>query len=103
MERSNFQTILIDISGEHFDLKFPTVDSIADLIVKNGSGCLIYKCDLKAGYRQFPVDPYDYPVLGSYWKNYYYLDVVLPMGLHSAAMACQRITNAITHICVIMS
>ncbi|KXJ18189.1 Alpha-1,6-mannosylglycoprotein 6-beta-N-acetylglucosaminyltransferase A [Exaiptasia diaphana] len=85
--------------GENFELKFPTVDSIADLIVKNGSGCFIYKCDLKAAYRQFPVDPYDYPLLGSYWKNYYYFDVVLPMGLRSAAMACQRITNAITHIC----
>lgn len=85
--------------GLHFDLKFPTVDSIADLIVKKGSGCLIYKCDLKAAYRQFPVDPYDYPLLGSYWKDNYYFDIVLPMGLRSAAMACQRITNAITYIC----
>lgn len=28
------------------------------------AGCLIYKRDLKRAYRQFPVDPRDYPSLG---------------------------------------
>lgn len=85
--------------GLEFDLKFPTIDNIADLVVAKGPGCLIYKCDLKAAYRQFSVDPYDFPLLGSYWNNHYYFDVVLPMGLRSAAMACQRITNGIKYIC----
>ena len=33
--------------------------------------------------------------MGFQWHNCYYFDVVLPMGLQSAAMACQCITSAI--------
>ena len=77
---------------------YPTVDSIANLIVAKGQGCLIYKCDLKRAYRQFAVDPYDYPLLGFEWNNEYYFDTVLPMGLRSAAMACQCVTSAVAFI-----
>ena len=55
----------------------------------------LYKRDLKRAYRQFPVDPLDYPLLGYCLKHSLYFDLVLPMGLRSAAMACQRITNAV--------
>ena len=74
-------------------------DHIASLIARKGPGCLIYKCDLRKAYRQFYVDPFDFPLMGFQWNNCYYFDVVLPMGLRSAAMACQRITSAISYIC----
>ena len=60
---------------------------------------MIYKCDLRKAYRQFYVDPYDFPLLGFHWNDCYYFDVVLPMGLRSAAMACQRITSGISYVC----
>ena len=41
------------------------------------------------------MDPYDYPLLGYSWRDQLYFDVRLPMGLRSAAMACQRVTNAV--------
>ena len=85
--------------GEDISLTYPTVDSIASLIWSVGTGCLLYKRDLKRAYRQFPVDPLDYPLLGYCWKHSLYFDLVLPMGLRSAAMACQRITNAVCYIC----
>ena len=85
--------------GVEFALQYPTVDHIASLIARKGSGCLIYKCDLRKAYRQFYVDPFDFPLMGFHWNNCYYFDVVLPMGLWSAAMACQRITSAISYIC----
>ena len=85
--------------GEDVSLTYPTVDSIASLIWSAGAGCLLYKRDLKRAYRQFPVDPLDYPLLGYCWKHSLYFDLVLPMGLRSAAMACQRITNAVCYIC----
>lgn len=85
--------------GEEISLTYPTVDCIASLIWSEGPGCLLYKRDLKRAYRQFPVDPLDYPLLGYCWKHALYFDVVLPMGLRSAAMACQRITNAVCYIC----
>ncbi|KAK3751282.1 hypothetical protein QZH41_002731, partial [Actinostola sp. cb2023] len=84
---------------EDISLVYPTVDSIASLIRASGPGALIYKRDLRRAYRQFPVDPFDYPLLGYRWNDELYFDVVLPMGLRSAAMACQRITNAVCFIC----
>lgn len=76
-------------------LTYPTVDDIADRIVQLGSGCLLFKRDLKRAYRQLPVDPFDYPLLGYSWRDRLFFDVRLPMGLRSAAMACQRVTNAV--------
>ena len=84
--------------AQEFELVYPTVDLIADCVAALGSGCLLFKRDLKRAYRQFPVDPHDYPLLGYYWNGHFYFDVVLPMGLRTAAMACQRSTNAVCYI-----
>lgn len=84
--------------AQEFALVYPTVDLIADRVAALGPGCLLFKRDLRRAYRQFPVDPYDYPLLGYSWNDHYYFDVVLPMGLRTAAMACQRSTNAVSYI-----
>lgn len=78
---------------------YPNIDSIANMILSKGSGCYIYKRDLKRAYRQFPVDPRDYHLLGYRWRGLIYFDKVLPMGLRMAAMACQRVTNSVRAIC----
>ena len=81
--------------GDPVTLTYPTVDDIAARIARFGSGCLLFKRDLKRAYRQLPVDPFDYPLLGYSWRDSLYFDVRLPMGLRSAAMACQRVTQAV--------
>ena len=58
----------------------------------------MYKKDLRRAYRQIPVDPGDINMLGFYWKDNFFIDVFLPFGLRSAAMACQRITNSVSYI-----
>ena len=62
-------------------MSYPTVDSIVDAVISMGSGCLLYKRDLKEAYRQFQVDPKDYHFLGYTWDNQFYFDTVLTMGL----------------------
>ena len=62
-----------------------------------GHSCLLFKRDLKRAYHQFPNDPFDYPLLGYQWNGELYFDV-LPMGLKTAAMACQRSTSAVCHM-----
>ena len=69
-----------------------------DLIITKGLGCFLFRKDLKRAYRQIPVDPRDYNLLGYYWNDPLYFDLVLPFGLRSATLACQRTTNAIVHI-----
>lgn len=44
------------------------------------------------------MDPRDYIFLAYHWCDSFYFDVVLPFGLRSATLACQRTTNAIAHI-----
>ena len=81
------------------DLHYPTIDCIADAVVATGRGCLLYKRDLKKAYRQFPVDPHDYHLLGYLWQDEFYFDTVLTMGLRSVAMACQCATTAVSWLC----
>lgn len=84
--------------GEDIELVYPSVDSFASLVRKKGKGCLMYKRDLKRAYRQFPVDPGDYHLLGFSWRGLFFVDRVLAMGLRSAAMMCQRTTSAIRYL-----
>ncbi len=44
------------------------------------------------------MDPFDYPLLGYQWNGELYFDVVLPMGLKTATMACQRSTSAVCYM-----
>lgn len=84
--------------GQPFDLKFPTVDDVCSLVRRCGQGALIFKRDLAKAYRQFPMDPLDYQLLGYFWQNRYYFDTVLCMGQRSAALSCQRATGAVSYI-----
>ena len=50
--------------AKEFALVYLTVDVIADRVAALGPGCLLFKRDLRRAYRQFPLDHYDYPLLG---------------------------------------
>ncbi|KAK3732238.1 hypothetical protein QZH41_001624 [Actinostola sp. cb2023] len=84
--------------GESYTLTYPTIHSLLDLVRQHGNGCLLYKLDLRRAYRQFPVDPRDYHLLGLWWKDMYFIDMRLPFGLRSAPQACQRITDAVRYM-----
>ena len=81
-----------------YSLAYPTIDTIANRVGSLGRGCLLFKHDLKRAYRQFPMDPFDYPLLGYQWNGELYFDVVVPMGLKTAVMACQRLTSAVCYM-----
>ena len=84
--------------GQPFHLSYPTVDTLAALIKEEGVGCYLFRLDLARAYRQIPTDPFDYRLLGFHWDGMYYIDTRLPFGLASAAMACQRTTNAVSYM-----
>lgn len=83
--------------GAPLSLRYPTIDDIVDAVVTLGRGCYLYKRDLRKAYRQFPVDPKDYPFLGCTWNKQLYFDTVLTMGLRSAAI-CQRSIDAVAWV-----
>ena len=85
--------------GTHFDLSYPTVEVIVDRINKLGADALLYKVDLKRAFRNLMVDPADIHVLGLTWQDKYYVDLAIPFGYNHGSACCQRVTDAIRHIC----
>ncbi len=83
--------------GDAFCLTYPMVDDMAARIFHLGSECHVYKRDLKRWFHQIPVDPGDIPFLGFMWRSQLFFCKRLPMGLHSACLIAQRVTNAVSH------
>ena len=81
------------VSDRDLSSRYSSID-LVHLVVQCGRGCAMFKRDLK----QIPVNPGDIHVLGWKWDNKLYFDTALPMGLKSAALFCQWVTNFIRHI-----
>ena len=84
--------------GFNCKLEFPKMDQFALRIYSLGQGCMMFKIDLSRYFRQIPLDPGDYSLLGYVINGQIYFDKVLPMGMRSAPYIAQRITNAIAYI-----
>lgn len=50
--------------NEPYKLRLPGIDRLCQFILQHGRGCLLYKKDLQQAYRQLPIDPKDYHLLG---------------------------------------
>ena len=87
-----------DYLGEKIDLIYPKVDDFIQIIKSKGKGCLLFKKDLRRAFRQFPICPSSYNLVGFVWKKHIFCDTVLAMGCRSSAYLCQRVTNAISFI-----
>lgn len=89
-------------SGTYLDqpmkLRYPSVDTLAERISEIEGLALIYGFDMNRAYRQLSLDPSDYPLMGMYWKGFFFWDCNSPMGLRTAAIFCQRTTNSIRFI-----
>ena len=80
------------------NLSFPKTDEFAFRVFQLGQGCFMFKIDLSRYFRQIPLDPGDYSMIGYIINGEIYFDKVLPMGMRSAPYIAQRITNAIAFI-----
>ena len=84
--------------GHTVKLTFPRVDDLALRIYTLGHSAMMFKIDLSRYFRQLPLDPGDYALIGYIINDKLYFDKVLPMGMRTAPYIAQRVTNAITHI-----
>ena len=83
-----------------FNVEFslPSISSMVSRLNDLGQGCLLFKRDLKGAFRQFPVDPRDYNLMGLCWEGKTYLDSRLAMGLRSSAYCCQGVTEMVARV-----
>ena len=84
--------------GVDIEWKLPTVDTLVEIMMSKGVGCLLFKRDLKRYYRQIFVDPADVAKLGYYLDDLLFFDTTLPMGLTSSCYIAQRVSSMITYI-----
>ena len=84
--------------GFPIKLSFPKTDHFAFRIFQLGPRCLMFKVNLSRYFRQIPLDPGDYSLIGYVIDGEIYFDKVLPMGMRSAPYIAQRLTNEITYI-----
>ena len=84
--------------GMTVKLTFPRVDDLALRIYTLGKSAMMFKIDLSRYFRQLPLDPGDYSLIGYVINDELYFDKVLPMGMRTAPYVAQRVTNAIRHI-----
>ena len=80
------------------EFSLPSVQSMVSRLNDLGSGCLLYKRDLKGAFRQFCTDPGDYRFTAVSWEGKIYLDTRLAMGLRSSAYCCQSVTEIVAKI-----
>ena len=84
--------------GFEAKLTFPKTDDFACRIFYLGQGCMMFKIDLSRYFRQIPLDPADYSLIGYVINGEIYFDKVLPMELRAAPYIAQCITNAVAYI-----
>ena len=83
--------------GAPYKLRLPSALDLAGKIAKFGQNCYLYKLDLQRAYRQLPVNPLDWALLGYEWNGNLYFDKSIPFGLRHGAMNCERVTCAICY------
>ena len=84
--------------GKTIQLSYPTIDTLAKRITELGDNVRLWKKDMVQAFRQVPLRPRDYSLIGYRWQKLLFFKKVVPMGLHSAAYICQRVTNAIVYL-----
>ena len=80
------------------ELRFPRTDDLALRIFQLGTNAGMFKIDLSRYFRQLPLEPGDYSLIGYIIDGNLYFDKVLPMGMRTTPYIAQRVTNAIRYI-----
>lgn len=79
-------------------LRYPTVFTLVDRIKQIKTLCLMFKKDLHKAFSQIPICPGSYRLTGFEWRKQYYFHKMMPQGLTTACLACQRTTDSIRYI-----
>ena len=79
-------------------MSYVTIDDAILAIVSLGKGSQMAKTDIESAFRQFPVHPDAWELLGMKWEEKYYFDKVLPFGLRSAPFLFNQLSEALEWI-----
>ncbi|KAL9977320.1 hypothetical protein ACROYT_G014710 [Oculina patagonica] len=86
------------IPPEDYSLHYIKVDNAITILQDLGQNCFMSKLDIKAAFRNIPVHPTDWELLGMKWQGLYFFDMVLPFGLRSAPFLFDQFSSALEWI-----
>ena len=86
------------ISDDEASVHFNNFDSAVKIVAQLGRGAWLSKLDIKSAFRICPVRPADWHYLGFTFRNLFFVDLCLPMGLRSSVNRFTRLSDAISWI-----
>ena len=86
------------IPEDLYSLEYITVDVVVGHVIRHGKGALMYNVDIRHAFRNIPVHPHDWPLLGMVWDGQYYFDKVLPFELRSSPALFNLLADALCWI-----
>ena len=79
---------------EHSWVCYGTIGDAINHIKVGGTSPYLAKTDIKSAFRILPINPVDYDLLGTKWKNKYYYDHCMPMGCSSSCKTFETFSSA---------
>lgn len=81
------------VFGQYWDHRLPTVQDAVAAIERMGFRTLLATIDIERAYRNIPVCPLDFPLLGIRVGNKTYIDVAMPFGARNSSLNMQCIAQ----------
>ena len=75
-----------------------TVSDFVGDLVEGGRDSYMFTVDVARAYKNFPLDPLDWPLACIKWDDQYMVDIVMPFGVRSSSLNMQRVANLIVLI-----
>ena len=80
--------------GERCLYTYPKLEDFQKLILKCGTGCLLFKRDLARYFLQLPLDPTEYCYTGAIWRCLFFFFTALMFGLRHSGLQGQKVSDA---------
>ena len=86
------------IPQEFCTVQYQSVHTAIEIIKQLGKGALLAKTDIENAYKQIPIHPDDFELLGFMAHGQYYYDKTLPFGLSYACNLFEKFSSALQWI-----
>ena len=87
-----------NIPKEMTAVSYQSIDTAISLIKQVGKGALLAKTDLENAYKQIPIHPNDFELLGFQIAGLFNYDKTLPFGLSYACQLFEKFSSALQWI-----
>ena len=84
--------------GDIREHSLPTVADFVQDLREVGIGASMFTVDVAIDYKNFRLDPLDWPLACGAWQGHHYVDIAMPFGARSSSSNMQRVANFIVRI-----